>query len=170
MPVQWVNRPDLRLPRLLGTVVSGSVAPATRRVGDLGPHADGHAHRDDGRRPAERGRAAAVTLTLADEIDISRGDVIAASDAPRGRRPVRRPRGVDDDTPLFPGRPYLLKIGAKTVTATVTEIKHKIDVNTSSTWPPRSCISTRSAVANLSLSAPIAFDPTRSTATPAASS
>ncbi|NEL41790.1 MAG: adenylyl-sulfate kinase, partial [Xanthomonas perforans] len=73
----------------------------------------------------------AVTLTLREEIDISRGDIIAAVDDP--------PEVADqfaahllwmDDAALLPGRPYWLKIGTRTVTASISEIKHKVDVNT----------------------------------------
>ena len=72
-----------------------------------------------------------VLLTLADEIDISRGDVLAAADAPP---PVSDQFGAHllwmGDEPLLPGRHYWLKIGARTVTAQVTEIKYKADINT----------------------------------------
>jgi bifunctional enzyme CysN/CysC len=60
-----------------------------------------------------------VTLTFEDEIDCSRGDVIAAADAPRGGRPVRGQHRVDGDDALIPGRAYWLKIGTQTVSATV---------------------------------------------------
>ena len=73
-----------------------------------------------------------VTLTLADEIDVSRGDVlVAAPSARRGRRPVRGDARLDATTSrCCPGRPYLLKIGTRTVTATVTELKYRVNVNT----------------------------------------
>ena len=73
----------------------------------------------------------AVVLTLADEIDASRGDVIAA-----GADPAETSDQFSahllwmDDAPLLPGRPYFMKIGARTIGAQVTEIKHKVDVNT----------------------------------------
>src|SRR3546814_20241433 len=78
-----------------------------------------------------RSEGQAVTLTLTDEIDASRGDIIAAASSPAE---------VADqfaahllwlgEQPLLPGRPYWLKIGSRTVGAQVTEIKHKVDVNT----------------------------------------
>ena len=149
MPVQWVNRPDLDFRGFSGTVASGTVRPgarvlvaasgresAVRRIvtydGDLAQAVAGDA----------------VTLTLADEIDVSRGDVLAAPDA--------RPEVSDqfaaqivwmDEAPLLPGRAYLLKIGARTVGASVSALKHKVDIN-----------SFEQLAGNLSLSAAVAFD------------
>ena len=101
-----------------------------------------------------------VTLTLADEIDISRGDVLAAAASP--------PEVADqfestivwfDDEPLLPGRPYLLKLGTRTVTAQITEPKHKVNVNTLEKLAATRLELNEIGVCNLALSAPIAFDP-----------
>ncbi|MBL7507715.1 adenylyl-sulfate kinase, partial [Escherichia coli] len=79
-----------------------------------------------------------ITLTLADEIDISRGDVLAAANAP--------PEAADqfeatlvwmDDEAMLPGRPYLLKLGARLVGATITEPKHRLNVNTLEQQPAK---------------------------------
>jgi bifunctional enzyme CysN/CysC len=132
LPVQWVVRPDQDFRGFAGTVVAGAIAPGDEvvalpsgrrsRVARI-VTADGDLAR------AVRGQA--VTLTLDDELDISRGDVIAS-----GQRP---PQVADQfaahllwlgEQPLLPGRPYWLKLGASTVSASVTEIKHKVDVNT----------------------------------------
>jgi len=98
--------------------------------------------------------------TLADEIDISRGDVISTS---------ANPAEVADqfeatllwmgEEPMLPGRPYLMKIGTRTVSATITEPKYKINVTRWSTWRRRSSSSTRSASATVSLDRQVAFDP-----------
>ena len=132
LPVQWVARPDQHFRGFAGTVAAGEVAPG-----------DGVIALPSGRRSrivrivtadgdlARAVRGQAVTLTLADELDISRGDVLAS-----GQRP---PQVADQfaahvlwlgEQPLLPGRPYWLKLGTATVSASVTEIKHKVDVNT----------------------------------------
>lgn len=101
-----------------------------------------------------------MTLTLADEIDVSRGDVLAAGDAP--------PEAADqfeatlvwmDEDAMLPGRPYLLKIGARLVGATITEPKHKVDVNTLEQRPAKRLELNEIGVCNLSLDAPVAFEP-----------
>ena len=132
MPVQWVNRPNLDFRGYAGTVVAGTIGPGDPvRVQPSGRTStvarvvtlDGDLTR------AVAGQA--VTLTLADEIDASRGDVLSAGDAPAGAADQFETTIVwmhDDE--LLPGRPYLLKMGAQTVTATVTAIKHEVNVNT----------------------------------------
>jgi bifunctional enzyme CysN/CysC len=132
MPVQWVNRPSQDFRGFAGQIASGSVAPGdevrllpsgrTTRVerivtagGDLDQAVAGQS----------------VTVTFADEVDCSRGDVIAAAGKP--------PEAADqfeativwmDEHDLLPGRGYWLKIGTQTVTATVQEPKYEINVNT----------------------------------------
>jgi bifunctional enzyme CysN/CysC len=161
MAVQWVNRPNLDFRGFSGTIASGRVAPGDRVVvaksGKVSTVARIVTY--DGDLP-EAGAGEAVTLTLADEIDISRGDVLAAVDA--------RPEVADQfaarlvwmsEEPLYPGRSYLLKCGSKTVTANVTELKHKIDVNTLAHQPAKDLQLNEVAVVNVALSEPIAFDP-----------
>jgi len=161
MPVQWVNRPNLDFRGFSGLIAAGTVRPGDRvRVAPSGKTstvrrivtADGDLER------AVAGQS--VTLTLADEIDISRGDVLAAADAP--------PEAADqfeatlvwmDDEAMLPGRPYLLKIGAKLVGATITEPKHKVDVNTLEQRPAKRLELNEIGVCNLSLDAAVAFDP-----------
>jgi bifunctional enzyme CysN/CysC len=100
-----------------------------------------------------------ILLTLADEIDISRGDLIAAAQAP--------PPVADQfvahllwlsEAPLLPGRHYWLKIGARTVNAQITEIKHKVDVNTQEHLAAKRLELNEVAVCNLSLDHEIAFE------------
>ena len=132
LPVQWVCRPNQNFRGFAGTIAAGpitvgaevAVLPSGRRSTIAAiVTADGDLDR------AESGRA--VTVTLADEIDASRGDVIAAANNP--------PEVADQfaahllwlgEQSLLPGRPYWLKIGTRTVGAQITEIKHKVDVNT----------------------------------------
>ena len=101
-----------------------------------------------------------VTLTLEDEIDSSRGDVIGAAGSP--------PEGSDQfqarilwmsDGDMLPGRRYLMKIGAQTVTATVNAPKYRIDVNTLEDRPAKTLSLNEIGVCTLSLDRPIAFDP-----------
>src|SRR5262249_18772848 len=130
-PVQWVNRPNLDFRGFAGTVASGRVA-----VGDpVVVASSGRESRvsrivtfDGDRDSAVAGDA--VTLTLADEVDIARGDVLVS--------PRERPEVADQfaahllwmsEEPLLPGRSYLLRVGTKTVLARVTNLKHKVDVN-----------------------------------------
>jgi bifunctional enzyme CysN/CysC len=161
MPVQWVCRPNQNFRGFAGTLVAGSVAPGDdvvvlpsgrRSKVERIVTADGDLAR------AFRGQP--VTLTLADEVDVSRGDVIAATDNP--------PQVADQfaahllwmsDAPLLPGRPYWLKIGARTVSAQITEIKHKVDVNTQAQLAAKHLDLNEVAYCNLNLDQPIAFEP-----------
>ena len=137
-----------------GTIASGSVA-ARRRDRRAAIRAK-HARQDDHSSPAASSSSAeagdAVTVTLADEIDIARGDMLAAPARPAaGRRPVRRASGLDvATTRCCPGRSYLMKIGTRTVPATVTELKHRIDVNTLSKLAAKTLELNEVGVCNLS--------------------
>ncbi|MBS0577416.1 MAG: sulfate adenylyltransferase subunit CysN [Proteobacteria bacterium] len=161
LPVQWVNRPHQNFRGFAGPIVSGAVAvgdevvalPSGRRSQVTAiVTADGEL--------ARAGEGQAVTLTLADEIDISRGDVICAG---------KQPAEVADqfaahvlwmnDAPLLPGRPYWLKIGARMVSATVTEIKHKVDVNTQDHLAAKRLELNEVGYCNLNLDQPIPFEP-----------
>ena len=131
MPVQWVNRASSDFRGFAGTVVSGSVAPGDEIV--IAP--SGHRSRiarivtaDGDLEQATAGQA--VTVTLADEVDASRGDVIVARDEP--------PQVADQlqativwmhEEPMLRGRSYLMRIGSKTVTATVAPLKYKLNVD-----------------------------------------
>jgi bifunctional enzyme CysN/CysC len=132
LPVQWVNRPNLDFRGFSGLIASGVVKPGDRiRVLPSGRESkvDRIVTLPNDLSLAVAGQS--VTITLTDEIDISRGDLIVAADAPS---PVAGQFEATvvwmDDEPLPPGRAYLLKIGARTVGASVTEIKHRVNVNT----------------------------------------
>ncbi len=92
LPVQWVNRPNLDFRGFAGTVASGSIRPGdTIVVASSGKILDGNPHRHRRRRP-RRGRAGeAVTLTLADEIDVARGDIFACPVERGPRSPTSSP-------------------------------------------------------------------------------
>ncbi|WP_313642624.1 sulfate adenylyltransferase subunit CysN [Stenotrophomonas sp.] len=161
LPVQWVNRPNQDFRGFAGTIAAGQVRvgdevvvlPSARRstvkqvLGPDGPLA-----------VASTGQA--VTLTLADEIDVSRGDVIAAAGDP--------PEVADqfaahvlwmDDAALLPGRPYWLQIGSRTVAANISEIKHRVDVNTQERLAAKRLELNEVGYCNLSLDEPVAFAP-----------
>ncbi|MBD1545112.1 sulfate adenylyltransferase subunit CysN [Roseibium aggregatum] len=160
-PVQWVNRPNLDFRGYSGTIASGKVA-----VGDsvvvAGPGKTSKVARiiaPEGDVKTARAEEA-VTITLEDEIDISRGDQLCAPEA--------RPDVADQmaahviwmaDDAMLPGRSYLMKIGTKTVTATVTEIKHKINVNSFEHIAAKKLDLNEIAFCNLALSQAVAFDP-----------
>jgi bifunctional enzyme CysN/CysC len=161
LPVQWVNRPDLDFRGFAGTVVGGSVAVGDRIVALPSGRESCVARIVTMDGDLERAVAGqAVTLTLTDEIDISRGDVIAAADA--------RP-GVSDqfqatlvwmtDEPMLPGRNYVMRIGTKTVTATIAPLKHKVDVNTLAQLPATKLELNEIGVCGLELTQAVAFDP-----------
>ncbi|NMF90387.1 sulfate adenylyltransferase subunit CysN [Aromatoleum petrolei] len=161
LPVQWVNRPNLDFRGFAGTIAGGIVKPGDRiRVQPSGKESTiaRIVTRDGDVEQAVAGQS--ITLTLADEIDISRGDVISTADSPAGSADQFETTLVwMHDEPLLPGRPYLLKIGAKTVTATVTHIKYQVNVNTLEHVAARTLDLNAIGVCNLSLDRPIAFDP-----------
>jgi bifunctional enzyme CysN/CysC len=160
-PVQWVNRPDADFRGFAGTVVSGSVAVGDRvlvagsgrtsRVKEIVTF-DGS--------PERAAAGDAVTLTLADEIDIARGDLLCD--------PRRPPEHVDQfaahviwmaEHPLVPGRSYLLKSGARTLPATVTALKYRVDIETLAHLADRTLALNEIGFCNISTAAPLAFDP-----------
>ena len=161
MPVQWVNRPDLDFRGFSGFVATGSVRPGDRlKVLPSGRESMvARIVTMDGDLPrAVAGQS--ITLTLKDEIDVSRGDILAAADAPPGVADQFETTLVwFDDEPMIPGRPYLMKLGARTVSARVNEPKYKINVNTLEHLAATRLELNEIGVCNLTLDAAIAFDP-----------
>ncbi|OYX00567.1 MAG: adenylyl-sulfate kinase [Caulobacter vibrioides] len=160
MPVQWVNRPNLDFRGFSGLIASGSIKPGDR-IRALPSGRESRVARIV-TLPGDLDQAVAgqsVTLTLEDEIDISRGDVIAAADAPA---PVANQFEATlvwmDDEPLPPGRTYLLKLGARTVGASVTDIKHRVNVNTLEKTAAKRLELNEIGVCNLSLDQAIPFE------------
>jgi bifunctional enzyme CysN/CysC len=161
MPVQWVNRPNHDFRGFAGTIAGGVVAVGDRvRVQPSGRESTvARIVTRDGDLPcAVVGQS--VTLTLADEIDISRGDVISTAEAPAGTADQFECTIVwMHDEPMLAGRPYLLKIGTKTVTATITDIKYQVNVNTLEHIAAKKLELNAIGVCNISVDRPIAFDP-----------
>ncbi len=161
LPVQWVNRPDLDFRGFAGTIAAGVVRPgdAVRIVPSGRTTTVARIVTADGDRE-EATAGEAVTLTLADEVDISRGDVIAAATAP--------PEAADQflativwmgETDLLPGRGYWLKLGTQTVTATVQPPRHVIDVNTQAELSAKTLRLNDIGVAEIYTDRSIAFEP-----------
>lgn len=161
LPVQWVNRPNLDFRGFSGTIISGSVRPGdgvvvcrsgkTSKVrsivtadGDLGIASAGDA----------------ITLVIEDEIDASRGDIFAASDA---RPDVSNQFSANilwmAEDELATGYPYLLKIGTQMVQATISQIRHKIDINSLNKTAAHTLSLNEIGLCNVSTIRPIAFDP-----------
>jgi len=161
MAVQWVNRPNLDFRGFSGQIATGTVrkgdairvlpsgkTSAVSRIVTLNGDLD----------IAVAGQS--VTLCFADEVDCSRGDVIAASDNP--------PQAADQfeativwmaDEEMLPGRPYWLKIGTQTVTATVQQPKYQVNVNTMEHLAAKTLDLNAIGIANLSTDRQIVFEP-----------
>jgi len=160
-PVQWINRPNGEFRGYCGTIASGTIAPGEEvLIAGSGRCAQVREILTfDG--PLDRAFAGdAITLTLESETDIARGDLLADPGAP--------PEFVDQfaahviwlsEHPLVPGRSYLLKIGTRTVPATVTALKHRIDIDTLAHLADRTLELNEIGFCNLSTAAAVAFDP-----------
>ena len=161
MPVQWVNRPNLDFRGFSGLIATGTVKPGdairvlpsgktstvTRVVtldGDLDQAVAGQS----------------VTICFADEIDCSRGDVIALADnAPQAADQFEATIVWMADEEMLPGRPYWLKVGTQTVTATVQHPKYQVNVNTMEHLAAKTLDLNAIGVANLSTDKQIVFEP-----------
>lgn len=160
MPVQWVNRPSLDFRGYAGTISGGKVSKGDAiRVQPSGrmSHIARIVTIDGDLDTAIAGQS--VTLTLADEVDASRGDVISSGDSPASVADQFETTIVwMHDDALLPGRPYLLKIGTKTVNATVTNIKYQVNVNTLEESAATQLELNAIGVCNISLDQAVAFD------------
>ena len=159
MPVQWVNRPHLDFRGFSGTIVAGAVAPGDEVVVAKSgrPAKVARIVTADG-DPERSVTGDAVTIVLDQEVDIARGDVLVD---PRARPEVADQFAANlfwmSDEPMLPGRRYILKLGTEQVAATITSIRHKIDVNTQEERPGRTLDLNEIAVCNVHLGHPIAF-------------
>ena len=160
LPVQWVNRPNLDFRGFSGTITSGivnvgdsiAVSPSGKRskVKEIVTH---------GGNLKTACENMAITLTLEDQIDISRGDMISTSDNPTAQADQFQAHILwMNEKELFPGRQYLLKTINKTVLASISNLKYKVDINDFSEVADKTLGLNEIGVATLVLSAPIAFD------------
>jgi bifunctional enzyme CysN/CysC len=161
LPVQWVNRPDPDFRGYSGRIVGGTVQPGDPvRVLPSGKAATvARVITADGDLDvAVAGQS--VTITLTTEIDVSRGDVLAAATEPPGVADQLETQLVwMDEHEMLPGRPYLLKIGAQTVGVSIARPKFRIDVDTLDHVPARTLRLNEIGVCNLNVDRPVAFDP-----------
>jgi bifunctional enzyme CysN/CysC len=161
MPVQWVNRPHLDFRGFCGTVSAGTLRPGDAvRVLPSGVQTHIKTVLQGFDEVTEAHAGTTVTLTLADEVDVSRGDVLAATNAP--------PQVADQfeakllwmsEHAMAPGRQYLMKHACKEVTATITDIKYREDVDTGAHLAAKSLGLNEIAVVTLSTSASLVFEP-----------
>ena len=161
LPVQWVNRPNLDFRGFSGTIASGIIKPGDA----IAVTASGQTSKvreivtfDGNLDQAFAGQA--VTLTLEDEIDISRGDVLA--------RPDERPEFADQfeariiwmhEDHLLPGRPYIIKMGAQVTNAQISDLKYKVNVNTLEHIAGKTLELNEVGIANIATDKALAFDP-----------
>ncbi len=161
LPVQWVNRPNLDFRGFAGVITAGMIKPGDRiRAQPSGRESKvARIVTLNGDLPlAVAGQS--ITLTLEDEIDISRGDVISAAESPAEVADQFEAALVwMHDEPMMPGRSFLMKIGTQTVTASITEPKYKVNVNTMEHLAAKQLGLNEIGVVNLALDRPIAFDP-----------
>jgi sulfate adenylyltransferase large subunit len=163
MPVQWVNRPHPDFRGFCGTIAAGTIRPGD----ELRVAASGRTSRvtrivtmDGDLSEATAGQA--VTLTLEDEIDISRGDMLTAPDAPPiyARHPEAHLVWMHDE-PLQPGQIYLVKTATAVTPGRVTAVQYAVDVNTLEQKQVPTLGLNEIGVARLELDRPISFDPYR---------
>ena len=161
LPVQYVNRPNASFRGYAGTVASGAlrngadiIIPRTgartrvTRIATMDGDLD-HAAAAD-----------AVTVVLADDVDISRGDIISSVEKPAQRADAFAAHLVwMSETPLLPGRSYLLKAGAQTIGAMVTELKHRIDIENFDHLAAKELHLNEIAFVNIATAESIGFDP-----------
>ncbi len=161
LPVQWVNRPNLDFRGFAGQIASGTVKPgdAVRVIPSGKTSTVKSVVTMDGDLP-EAVAGQSVTITLADEIDCSRGDVIAAAEQP--------PQAADQfeativwmsDEALIPGRGYWLKLATQPVTAPVAQPKHEVDVNSFEHLAAKTLSLNAIGVCEVTTDRPIVFEP-----------
>ena len=161
MAVQWVNRPNQDFRGFAGMIASGVVKKGDR-VKALPSGRESRVTRivtQDG--DYDRGIVGqSVTLTLEHEIDVSRGDVLVSADSPAGVADQFQTTLIwMHEEAMLPGRPYLLKIGTRTVGATITSLKYKVNVNTLEHLAAKKLELNEIAICNVGLDRQIPFDP-----------
>ncbi|VVM62308.1 Bifunctional enzyme CysN/CysC [Pseudomonas fluorescens] len=160
MPVQWVNRPNLDFRGFTGTIASGVIHPGDR-VRVLPGGQESRISRivtlDGDLQQAVAGQS--ITLTLSDEVDCSRGDVLSTAEDPTSVADQFQVSLIwMHEQAMLPGRPYLMKIGGKTLSVTLSVPKYKVNVNTMEHLAAKELALNEIGVCNLFTSQPIAFD------------
>jgi len=161
LPVQLVNRPNLDFRGFCGRIAEGAVRPGDAvRVLPSGVRATVKAVIDGFDEVDVAKVGSSITITLNEEVDASRGDVIVSAE---------RPAEVADqfeakllwmgEHAMSPGRQYLMKMGCKEVTATISGIKYREDVNTGGHMAASNLELNEIATVDISTSAPMVFEP-----------
>jgi bifunctional enzyme CysN/CysC len=163
MPVQWVSRPDQLFRGFAGQVASGAIATGDEvRILPSGRMTKVARIVTQGGDLDRATAGQSVTLTLTEEIDCSRGDVIAtAKDPPHAADQFEATIVWMADEPMTPGRGYWLKLGTQTVTATVAHPKHQLNVNTLEELAAKTLDLNAIGVAELTTDRPVVFEPYR---------
>jgi bifunctional enzyme CysN/CysC len=161
MPVQWVNRPDLDFRGFSGRVVGGTIRPGELvRVLPSGRESTVERLVTLDRDLHEAVAGQSVTVTLRDEVDVSRGDILVAASSPPGVADQFDASVIwMSEQEMFPGRAYLLKIGTRTVSATLAHPKYKVNVNTLEHLATKTLELNEIGVCNINLDRPVPFDP-----------
>jgi len=161
LPVQWVNRPNPDFRGFAGTIASGTIRPGDRvRVQPSGRESRVARIVAAGGDLEQAVTGQSITLTLTDEIDVTRGDLLATADAP-----AEVANQFDativwmGEVPMLRGRTYAMKLGAKTVAATIAPLRYRINVNTLEHLAAERLELNEIGVCELELDQPIAFDP-----------
>lgn len=160
MPVQWVNRPHQDFRGFSGLIASGTIERGSQvRVMPSGVTAQVKAIVTYDGEPSSAGAGQSVTLQLAQEVDVSRGDMLVAADSPPCTADQLQATLIwMHQEPLLPGRPYLLKLGTQVATATVTSLRYKVNVNTLEHVAARTLGLNEIAVCNVGIDRPLTFD------------
>ena len=160
MPVQWVNRPNLDFRGFSGFVSAGSVKPGDKvRILPSGKTTNVAKVVTQGGELDEAVAGQSVTLTLADEVDCSRGDVIAAAgDPPEAADQFEATIVWMADEEMLPGRAYWLKLGTQLVSATVQQPKYQVNVNTMEHLAAKTLELNAIGVANLTTDRNVVFE------------
>jgi bifunctional enzyme CysN/CysC len=161
MPVQWVNRPNLDFRGFAGRISQGVLRPGDAlRVLPSGRTANVSRIVTLGADLEQAAAGQSVTLTLSDEVDCSRGDVlVAAHDVPEVADQFEATLVWMADEPLLPGRPFWLKLATQFVTATIHSPKYQVNVNTMEHLAAKTLGLNTIGVANLSTDKPLVFEP-----------
>jgi bifunctional enzyme CysN/CysC len=160
MPVQWVNRPTLDFRGFAGRIEGGAIRPGDQvrilpsgRMSRVARIVTGSGDLNE----AVAGQS--VTLTLTDEVDVSRGDILAGADSPPEVADQFDAMLVGLNGAVLPGRSYSMKIGAKIVNATINPLKYKVNINTLEQLAAERLELNDIGACEIELDRPIVFEP-----------
>jgi bifunctional enzyme CysN/CysC len=160
MPVQWVNRPNLDFRGYCGMIASGKIRPGDKiRILPGGKNSTIKSIFLDKEKLHIASSGQSVTITLEDEIDVSRGNIIVSAEDPCGEANQFQAHILWlSDNAMIPGRQYIFKSNSQTALLNLGKLKYRIDVNTLNHTPAKNLKLNQIAVCNISLDKRIAFD------------